>query len=150
MQQRPAGITVLAVVHFILAALMLLTGALWIGLVRLLASAGGELATPLPIDVSREMALLLRMGRVAGLLFIFYGVLKAVSGFGLLKLRNWARWLTIALAGAAVLLSLPGFVSALLSRQPGSLALNLLFAAGYGVIIWYLFRRDIKRAFGAA
>lgn len=146
--QRPAGITVLAVLHFVIAAMMLLAGVIWIWVVRLLATTGAELAMPIPLDVSEEMALLLRMGRGAGVLFLLYGALKGISGFGLLKLRNWGRWLTIGLAALAVLLSLPGLVSCLLGWQPAGLALNLIFASGYGVIIWYLLRRDIKRAFG--
>lgn len=127
--------------------MMLLSGLLWIWVAPLLAETGGSLPIEMPIDVSTELAWLVRMGPNAGGLFLLFGALKAVSGYGLLKLRAWGRRLTIALAGFTLLLTLPGFVSSLFRSRPAELIVNLVFAGCYGLILWYLFTPRVKQAF---
>lgn len=146
---RPSGITVLAVLHFIIAAMVVPSGALWLLTVDLLADPEVAAQATLPGSMNAQVvALALRLGKPLGWILIVFGVLKLVSGVGLWKLRNWGRLLTLGLAALAVALSLPGMVSAVLARDPVSVFLQLLFAVGYGVIVWYLFRPDVKRAFG--
>lgn len=101
------------------------------------------------MDLGEAFILLMTWGKAAGWILILFGILKAVSGIGLWKLRNWGRWLTIALAALAALSSLPGVASALLDQQMVSLALGLLIVLGYGLIIWYLFWPEVKKAFAA-
>lgn len=147
---RPSGITVLAVLHFVIAAMVVPSGALWIWVMGLLADPEIAAQAGMPANLNAPAALLLRLGKAAGWFLIVFGLLKAASGVGLWKLRNWGRLLTLGLAALAVALSLPGIVSAALARDVVSLLLGLVFAVGYAVIVWYLFRPDVKRAFGVA
>lgn len=65
---------------------------------------------------------------------LFFTMLLAfvfpVVGIGLWRLWSWARWAAIVLA----ILFLPAFP---------------IWTVGGAVIIWYLFRHEVKRAFGA-
>ncbi len=58
---------------------------------------------------------------------IGFGLLNGAVGVGLLRLRQWARWLAIGLAA-------PGLILYPLQLSPSPVA----FMAG-GLIIWYLF-----------
>ena len=147
---RPSGITVLAILHFVIAALVFPSGALWIWVMGMLADPEIVAQAGMPANLNEQVALLLRLGKMAGWILIVFGLLKVVSGVGLWKLRNWGRRLTLGLAGLAVALSLPGLVSVVMARDPFSVFLQLLFAVGYGVIVWYLFRPEVKRAFGVS
>ena len=145
---RPSGITVLAILHFVIAALVLPSGALWIWVMGLLADPEIAAQAALPANLNEQVALLMRLGKTAGWILIVFGLLKLVSGVGLWKLRNWGRRLTLGLAALAVLLSLPGIADAVAEGDPFSFLLGLLFGVGYGVIVWYLLRPEVKRAFG--
>lgn len=150
---RPTGITVLAILHFVIAAMLVPSGGLWILVAGLLADpefSNQALEVPMPPALRAQYALLLQHGVAVGLALIIFGLLKVVSGVGLWKLRNWGRRLTIALAALAVALSLPSLVSALLARDVFSLLVGLSFAVGYGAILWYLFWPEVKRVFGVA
>ena len=71
-------------------------------------------------------------------LLLGFGVLNGAVGVGLLRLRQWARWLAIGLAA-------PGLILYPLQLSPSPVA----FMAG-GLIIWYLFTDKAKQAFRAA
>ncbi len=67
-----------------------------------------------------------------------FGLLHGAVGVGLLRLRQWARWLAIGLAA-------PGVILYPLQLSPSPVA----FMAG-GLIIWYLLTDKAKQAFRAA
>lgn len=147
---RPRGITVLALFHFLLAAMLLPSGLLWLWILSVLREPGAAAAVQMPSELSQTTQLLFRLGATAGWGLIGFGALKAVIGVGLWGLRNWGRWLAILLAAVAVAASLPGIVASLRAGQWVNLAVSVLFAAGYATILWYMFRPDVRRAFGAA
>ncbi len=66
-----------------------------------------------------------------------FGLLNGAIGIGLLRLRPWARWLTIGLFAPAVILYL-------LQLSPSPVAIIV-----GGLIIWYLFTDKAKQAFRA-
>lgn len=151
--QRPAGITVLAVLHFVLAAVVLVAGALWIwaiGVLSQLAEQGITYGAELPPSLSHQFLLLVRLGRLVGVILLLVGGVKAVIGVGLWKLRNWGRLLTLIVAALSVLLALPGIVTSLRAGAFFGLGFGLLVAVGYAMIIWYLLQPPVKRAFGVA
>ncbi|MFQ5694837.1 MAG: hypothetical protein ACE5HB_02515 [Terriglobia bacterium] len=149
--QRPAGIILLAIIHFIIAGLFLVAGVSWILFVRLMADqfVGVSVESPLPVDASDELRWMVEKGPLAGVLFILYAALKGASGWGLLMLRHWGRWLTIALAALTMGVTLPGLLSAVARAQWLETGLNLIFVAGYAAILWYLFTPAIRSAFQA-
>jgi hypothetical protein len=152
---RPGGVTLLAVLSFLLsflAALQALPGLLPLGTLSFLprvtamvlyllgriegcgSHALGALAVFLQIRMN--------------LIFVPYlviAVLYGAIGLGLLKLQNWARWLVIALCileliGAAVGYSVPRF----LLLRLGILGMAIDVAA-----LIFLFQPKVKEVFDA-
>jgi uncharacterized membrane protein (DUF2068 family) len=140
--QRPTGVTILAVLAFIGAGL-LVVGALF-GLL------GGMLVSTMSAS---------RMGMMAGVgaavlavFLLIFAAVDVVVGVGLWKLKNWARILTIVLTGIAFL----GSVLSILNPFGHMhifffvfLIRRLVLAAIYAWILWYLFQPNVKQAFGA-
>ncbi len=119
--KRPDGVTVIAIVHFLLGALVLLGACGWLALMPAVIMSPGSGG-----------------GRLVGTMFfaifalatVIVGVLPFLAGWGLLKLKEWARWLTIILA----ILMLFGF--------PVGTAIG-------GLIIWYLLQPQVAMVFGS-
>lgn len=121
--KRPEGITIIAVWHFVQAFFLL------IGVCALLAvpisGVFGEINDP----IGEFWA---GFGVTCGVVWLLItGIALVLSGWGLLRLKQWARWLT--------------FVLAIFS----------LFAFPFGtvigaVIIWYLLKDETRDAFEAA
>jgi hypothetical protein len=94
--KRPDNITAIAVYHFVVSGMMLMCTMLMF----LIAYIPIQLFVVHPII--RQVALL-----GAGMLFLIpllLAVLMLAIGFGLLKMRSWARWLAIVMAVFALTL----------------------------------------------
>ncbi len=118
--KRPDGITAIAIIEFVLAALFFI-GALAI-LVIPVASV-----IAYSNDTTGLIAALFGLG-IGVLVTGGLGVFMIAAGIGLLRLKNWARVLTIVLA----ILLLPGF--------PIGTLLGVL-------ALWYLFQDEVKSVF---
>ena len=119
-KKRPDLVTVVAIAHFVGAAFLLLGAlAVGIGLVAVVLSVvGNDLIIASSILTLIILVLLLCMA------------LNIAVGWGLLALKNWARWTAIVLAAL-------GLVNVPLGTIIGAL------------IIWYLLTPEAKEAFGA-
>lgn len=129
MQQRPTGITILAVLAIIGGLLGLCGSAALFGLSGLGAVAG---------DLSSGAT-----GVLFGVIGLISSVLYLAFGFGAWSLRPWAWMLGIVGAGFSVLSN----VLSLLTGNATILSVLLSLVIS-GVILWYLFRPEIKAAFG--
>ncbi|MBI5955772.1 MAG: hypothetical protein HY871_02115 [Chloroflexi bacterium] len=120
---RPTGVTIIALLYFFSAAMMLLGGCMFLAL-PLLTGAGalGQEGAGEAIAISGTM------GVIFCGVFAIFALLAAFFGWGLWKLKNWARILTIVF-------SIPG----LLGIPIGTII--------SGLIIWYLLKEDVKVAF---
>jgi hypothetical protein len=135
-EYRPTGITLIAVIFFILGILSII-------------SALGVLFIPLPAPLGN-------LTTAIGLLGVIFGVLDIAIGWGLLELREWARIATLVLSALGLVLNLVAGVYFLLGFSlepygrisfPGVGAGCLVLAAIYGWIIWYLMQPDVETAF---
>ncbi len=141
--QRPAGVSILAVLAFVGAGLLVL-GALAMFLGGVLIS--GSSSYP-------QFGALAGIGSVVlGVIVLGFAALDVIVGVGLWKLQNWARILTIVLIGVGFL----GSVLSLLSPFGHAhffffafLIRRLIVAAIYAWILVYLFKPHVKQAFGA-
>ena len=129
MQQRPTGVTILAVLA-IIGGFLGLCGSLTLFGVGGLGMAAGE------VSAGASAALFGGLGLVSAILYLVFGI-------GAWMLKPWAWILGIIGAGVSI-------ASNLLSLVTGN---SNLFAALLGliipgVILWYLFRPEIKAAFG--
>jgi hypothetical protein len=141
--KRPTGVTILAVLAFIGAALLVAAA-----LVSLLA---GMLVSTM---------LSFRMGMIGGVgaafLVIFFllvfAVVDIMVGVGLWKLKNWARIITIVLTAIGLLGSVLSIISPFGHMHIFLfvfLIRRLILAAIYAWILWYLFQPNVKEAFDA-
>lgn len=140
--QRPTGVTILAVLAFCGAGFLVL-GALG-------ALFGGALLSSLSSSGIGMMA-----GVGAAMIAVFlliFAALDVAIGVGLLKLRNWARVVTIVLIGLGFLGSVFSVFSPFAHMHVffmQFLIRRLVLAAIYAWILWYLFQPNVKQAFKA-
>jgi hypothetical protein len=121
--KRPDGITVIAVWHFV-QAFFLLTGICGILAVGI-SPIFGEINDPIA-------EFWVGFGLTCGAVwFLISGVALVLSGWGLLRLKQWARWLAFVLA-----------IFGLFAFPIGTVI--------GAVIIWYLLKEETRDAFEAA
>ncbi|HEV2523092.1 MAG TPA: hypothetical protein VGT24_11980 [Candidatus Acidoferrales bacterium] len=138
--KRPAGVTILCAV-MILAGL----GFAAAGFAFYFMGSTGATATAAQNSV---MAIVLAgLGAAAGVIFLLFGAVHVLLAVGIFKLLNVARVFTIFLfvliAGGASL----GLIATLLSYSRVGLAWNACILAVDLLGLWYLLRRETKKAF---
>lgn len=119
--KRPDGVTIIAIYHLFTGALGLLGGC------AILVFA----VLPVTLNVSDDPTALFWALFGLGIGFLAAagsGIVSLVAGWGLLQLRNWARWLTIVL-------SILGLFAFPIGTIIGAL------------IIWYLLQDEARLAF---
>ena len=138
--ERPTGVTILAVLAFIGAGLLVLAalGFLLMGGVMLSRMAGAPLGMMGGIGVA-----------FLAVVFLVIAVLYVVMGIGFWKLQNWARILAIVLTGLAVLFQALGVLGALAHFHPFLFIWRAIFLAIDVWIVVYLLKPNVKQAFGA-
>lgn len=148
--ERPAGVTVLAVLGMFGGGMLMLM-ALGFGVVAVafggFAASQGNTAH----DFGRQLGPLLAAGGVAVAVGLFLGgLLGFVIARGLWNQRNWARVLYMISCGLSVLSSLLAVVGALTAGRDGGAAVMVTtvpMAALYVWIIAYLAKRDVAATF---
>ena len=142
---RPVGVTILAVLYFLGAVFCLLGG---IGMMM----GGGMMATLLNQQGQGSggaAGLMAGLGAAFGVVILIFAALDALLGWGLWKLKNWARIITIVLMVISIGLQLFGLVGILAHFNLFSLILTVVFVAIYAWIVWYLLQPNVKAAFQA-
>ena len=137
-QQRPTGITILAVLAFIGGILGIcgglggIVGGSFFG--GLAASAGASNATALG-----------GMLVVYSIIALIFAVADLVFGFGAWTLKPWAWMLGMVLFGLNIVFQLVAVLAGWSTL--GGVIISIVIA---GVIIYYLLTPDVKKAFGRA
>ncbi len=137
MQQRPTGITVLALIYILLAGLSLLWSLFVFGFGGITATFGALFGADAIASGGMNNV-------VGGVLGIITAVVELIVAFGLWKLRPWAWLLAIIAVGLNVVNGVLGMFSGGLWTFCCGL-FGLIIPAG---ILIYLFRPHVKRAFG--
>lgn len=134
---RPLGVTLLALLQFLVAGVLLLRG--------LVALAGGQ-GTLDPM--TQELVEKLGGSQGTRVVFFFSSVLaafiNAALGWGLWTLRTWARTVAVFLLYVGIVGTLIGLLWVPLHVGHG---FNLAFSA---LLIWYLSRARVRAAFTPA
>jgi hypothetical protein len=138
--ERPAGVTILAVLGFIGAGMLVL------------AALGMLLGGAILANMATRPGLAM-IGSVGGVVVavVFLGIaaLYLVIALGFLKLQNWARVLTIVLCGLGVLFNGLGVLNALIHFRVFIVVWQVIVV---GIDLWvmmYLLKSHVKQAFGA-
>jgi len=139
---RPTGVTILAVLSFLAACLYLFAAA---GMFLLGSSAGLAAMAGRGGNMGGPLA---AMGAFAGIAFLILAVLCLVNGIGLLKLRGWARLLTILLTLLGIVFEVMGIVRAMAPMMIGLIVWDVILIVIDVWILMYLFKPHVKAAFG--
>jgi hypothetical protein len=140
---RPVGVTILAILNFIGTAFCLLGG---IGMIL----GGGFIATMLSQQgqgSAGAAGALAGLGAVAGVFIIIVGGVSALLGFGLWKLKEWARIVSIVLYGISGAFQLLGLLGSLAHFNVFAFVWSVFWVAVDAFIIWYLLKPEVKAAF---
>ncbi|HEY4677860.1 MAG TPA: hypothetical protein VIJ01_11895 [Candidatus Angelobacter sp.] len=140
---RPVGVTILAILNFIGAAFCLLGG---IGMIL----GGGFIATMLSQQgqgSAGAAGILAGLGAAAGVFIIIMAGISALLGFGLWKLKGWARIITIVLYGISAALQLLGLLGSLAHFNAFAVIWSVFWIAVDAFVIWYLLKPEVKAAF---
>jgi hypothetical protein len=127
--QRPAGIAILAGLLIVVSILNFFGGFAYLGLSSATPATGMAAAVP---------------PQALGWSHIVIGAAGIVLGWGLWGLKSWAWLLSVILIGLNVVIHVLGLFSPdMLIGSIGTLIID-------GIILWYLFQPQIKKAFGRA
>jgi hypothetical protein len=140
---RPVGVTILAILNFIGAAFCLLGG---IGMIL----GGGFIATMLSQQgqgSAGAAGILAGLGAAAGVCIIIVGGVSALVGFGLWKLKGWARIVSIILYAISGAFQLLGILGSLAHFNLFALVWGAFWVAVDAFVIWYLLKPEVKAAF---
>ncbi len=140
---RPTGVTILAILNFIGAAFCLLGG---IGMIL----GGGFIATMLSQQSQGSAGaagILAGLGAAAGVFIIIMGGVSALVGFGLWKLKAWARIVSIVLYAISGAFQLLGILGSLAHFNLFALVWGAFWVAVDAFVIWYLLKPEVKAAF---
>ena len=137
---RPTGVTILAIVGFLIGGCLALGGLGFLlggAVLSRMASSGG-------------LGMLAGVGgAILGVVLFGFAALYIVDGIGLMKVQNWARILTIILVGLSLLRAAFALTTSLTHLNPVALFFTLIIAAIEVWILIYLFKPHVKQAFGA-
>ena len=137
---RPTGVAVMAVVAGIAGIIDILAGLGDIGI-------GGGLLTKLGFGTTLDGIMML-----AGLALVVVGVLGLVSGVGLWRERGWAwliarLWATLCIIVGLLSAGLSVFGTSLTSEIVAAIVAAIVPAIAAAVVLWYLYRPEVKAAF---
>ena len=126
---RPLGVTIVAILMIIGGIILIVGGVL--GLVAGIAFSALDLT---------EMGVFVTAILAVSILVIALGIASLFVSWGLIKAKSWAWTITIILAIITVITSIVGIAT-------GN-AIQLIHLIVYGVIIYYMYRPDVRTYFG--
>jgi hypothetical protein len=141
---RPTGVTVISILYFLGTALCLLFGLIFI-------AGGGFLATIMnqqaQAGASGMAGIMAGLGAALGVFFIVIGAVDGLVGWGLLKLKNWARIVALVLSVLGACSQLFGLLRSFSNFNIVSFVVTLMVLALHVWIITYLLKPEVKAAF---
>jgi hypothetical protein len=143
--KRPIGVTIVAILTFF-GAVILILGGCGFFFIAVMGMTGADAADPASVAIAG-------MGVAGGFsLFVLAGVAVCIA-IGVLKLREWARIVSIIAIGAGIgctILSLFTFRGYMVIPAVPMILCHLLVMAAAVWMLTYLLRPRVKQAFGAA
>jgi hypothetical protein len=141
---RPTGVTVIAVLYFLGAALLVLGGIGMMvggGFIATLISQSGQQGSGAGAGIFGAL------GAVAGIFFLVFAAIDFLVGWGLIKLKGWARIIAIVFAVLGALGSLFGLLGIFSHFAAFILLWTVVRLAIFGWMIWYLVQPNVSAAF---
>jgi hypothetical protein len=143
---RPTGVTVIAVLDFLGAGLCILVGlSMMLGagfIANIINQQGGQ-------GSAGAAGIFAGIGVVAGIFFLIIAAIDVVLAVGLLKLKEWARIVTIVLTAIGGALGLLGLLGSFIHFSLFATIIRICVLAIQAFIIMYLLKPEVKAAFQA-
>ena len=143
--ERPLGVTILAILHFIGVFFAICAGLLMILGMGFFAAA---LARAANIG-SGGAGIIAGLGVVLAIFAFIGAAISGLIGWGLWNLKNWARITAMVFAVLGMLGGVGSLMFALTHFNPFFLSTGIVRAAIAVLIFWYLNQPHVKTAFGA-
>src|SRR6185369_5569565 len=139
---KPTGVVVISILYFLGAALCLLFGLLFI-------AGGGFLATMMSqqSQAGGLSAMMAGLGAALGVFYLIIGAVDVLVGWGLLKLKNWARIVAIVFSCIGAGFLVLGLLGNLAHFSIVNFLVTAVFLGIHAVIIMYLLKPEVKTAF---
>ncbi len=145
---RPVGVTLIGVLDFLGMAFQIAGGLVCLVGMSFAGAFISKLAADNPQLANANItAIMASVGVVFAIIAFAFAVVSALIGWGMLKLKNWARIISIIYSSIGVLLFGLGVLGSLLHFRPVGLLWDGLWFAINGLIIWYLLQPNVKAAF---
>jgi len=87
------------------------------------------------------------LGAAGGVIMLIFAAVHGALAWGMLKLKEWARMVSIVLAVLGLVLAIPSLLFGVMRASPVALVLTLVRVAIAGWILWYLVQPHVKGAF---
>lgn len=140
---RPLGVSLIGGLELFICGLLLLIAiatALGMGVLGAILSSTARMGGP-------GLAFLSSAGIIAAFILLIPSALFGVLGWNLLRLKEWARMVTLVLSVLGGLGAALGFIAALAQFRPFFLVVTLVRLSINLAIIWYLTQPRIRQAF---
>lgn len=140
---RPTGVTLIAVLCFIGGAFLLLAGVVMVaggGMLATVMSQQGAQAGPLA-------GILAGLGAALGIFFLALATLDIVMGVGLIKLKEWARMVTLVVTAIFAALGAWGLLTSFTHFVVSAVLFKVIVLALQVWIVMYLLKPEVKAAF---
>lgn len=141
---RPTGVTVIAILDFLGAGLCILGG---LGMML----GGGFIATLINQQGGQAGAgaagILAGIGVMVGVFCLIIAAVEIILAVGLLKLKEWARIVTIVLTAIFGALGLLGLLGSFIHFSLFATVIRICVLAIQAFIIMYLLKPEVKAAF---
>jgi hypothetical protein len=142
---RPTGVTIIALLVFLAAAILALGACVFLiaGIAGMIGTDSGE---PLSVAIAA-------MGVTGSYSLLVLSGAAAFVAIGVLKLREWARVVSIAAFGAEILCTIFSLFTVMGYLGIPAIPMILCHLAAIAIAIWllsYLLRPTVKQAFSAA
>jgi len=140
--KRPIGVTIIAILMFLVAALLVLgsTACFFVGVMNV---TGADSADPVTVAI-------VGMALAAGFSLLLLAGINITLGVGVLQLRETARRLCMASISLGVALSLATLFLLVLHPPAEMIAAQLLLLAAYLGTLAYLVSARVRQAFSPA
>jgi len=129
----------------VLGALVLIVGGSLAG--GALGSMMGGSQSTSGTGAAGGVAVGLFLGAVGGVIMLILAAAHGVLAWGMLKLKEWARIVSIVLAVLGLVLAVPALLSGVMRGSPVALVFTLIRVAIAGWILWYLVQPYVKASF---
>jgi uncharacterized membrane protein (DUF2068 family) len=155
-RQRPTGVTILGVLFVIAGAFSLLGGIATLVAIPFVTNVNSNVINDepqlngqqqQPLTPSEQTALAQGSGSILtalGALMIPLGIASLIVAYGLFKGKRWAWYVAVVLSIIGLVVNVISLVTSNMSAIAGALV-GIAFES---IVLYYLFRRNVKEYFG--